>query len=210
MDPEFWHARWAANEIGFHEGEPNTLLVSHFDTLALPRGSRVFVPLCGKTRDIHWLLSQGVQVVGVELSELAVSQLFEDLSLEPRIETHGALKHYAAKGIDIFAGDIFHLDPATLGTVDAIYDRAALVALPEAMRSDYRSHLQSLCPGAAQLLLTLEYEKGLIPGPPFSIPTEDVHAHFGDAYDIRPLDSRYSAKGLKDAYPVTERAWHLR
>ena len=76
MDPEFWHERWASNRIAFHEGEANRLLVAYFDKLALSPNARVFVPLCGKTRDIAWLRDQGIRVAGAELSELAVAALF--------------------------------------------------------------------------------------------------------------------------------------
>jgi thiopurine S-methyltransferase len=79
MDANFWHQRWGKNEISFHEGEANAMLVDKFQVLSLPKNSRVFVPLCGKTRDIAWLLSQGHRVVGVELSKVAIEQLFTDL-----------------------------------------------------------------------------------------------------------------------------------
>jgi len=209
MEPEFWHERWGANDIGFHEGAPNALLVAHFNTLALEKGSRVFVPLCGKTRDIHWLLGEGYRIAGAELSELAVTQLFEELGREPVVEVRGALRHYAAENVDIFAGDLFALTPEMLGKVDAVYDRAALVALPEVMRLQYRQHLESLCGTARQLLVTLEYKEGLIPGPPFSVTEAEVHAHYSATYAIHALESRYALDGLKGQYPVTERVWHL-
>ena len=209
MDAHFWHERWESNTIGFHEGKPNELLATHFDTLAVPQGGRVFVPLCGKTRDIHWLLSQGYRVAGAELSERAVVQLFQELGFEPGIDVRGATTHYYAENLDVYVGDIFDLSPEILGRVDAIYDRAALVALPEAMRKAYRAHLHTLCGSAPQLLLTLEYEAGLIPGPPFSIAEEEVHGHYGSAYAVRAIESQYVPDGLQGKYPVTERAWIL-
>ena len=65
MEPDFWHKKWEDNVIGFHKSEANHLLVNHFSLLALPKVGRVFVPLCGKTLDIHWLLENGHRVVGV-------------------------------------------------------------------------------------------------------------------------------------------------
>ncbi len=209
MDAKFWTERWESNTIGFHEGEPNSLLVAHFGALALAPGARVFVPLCGKTRDIHWLLEQGYRVAGAELSELAVAHLFQELGIEPVIEVRGTTTHYYGEHIDLYAGDIFHLRPETLGTVDAIYDRAALVALPEAMRKAYRAHLQTLCGTVSQLLITLEYGEGLIDGPPFSIVEEEVRRHYDSAYAVESVESRYSPEGLHGKYPVTERAWIL-
>src|SRR5690606_15848969 len=104
----------------------------HFDRLRLTAGSRLFLPLCGKTRDIAWLLEGGYRVAGVELSEVAIGVLFEELDLEPAIERSGNLLCYSGPGIDIHVGDIFELTAAQLGDVQAIYDRAALVALPAA------------------------------------------------------------------------------
>lgn len=210
MEATFWHERWEAQDIGFHLGAPNELLVSHFKTLAVPPGGRVFVPLCGKTRDIHWLLAQGYRVAGAELSPLAVAQLFEELEIAPSIESRGALTHYSGADIDIFVGDIFELSAELLGAVDAIYDRAALVALPDDIRSKYRSHLLTISANARQLLLTLEYDTDLLAGPPFSIVAEDVRAYYGDVYEIVALGSRHDGAGLKGKYPVTERVWQLK
>ncbi len=210
MKPAFWHERWEEGDIGFHEGQPNEMLTGHFNTLALPEGGRVFVPLCGKTRDIHWLLEQGYRVAGVELSQLAVEQLFEELSMACDVEKCGALTCYRGEGIEIFSGDMFCLTSELLGTVDAIYDRAALVALPDEIRAMYRSHLLSISGNARQLLVTLEYEQDLLSGPPFSIGESEVRVYYGDVYEIVALDSQFSPDGLKGKYPVTERAWLLK
>src|SRR3954462_4784994 len=122
MEANFWHERWEKNEIGFHEPKPNPLLVKYWDRLELKKGARVFVPLCGKTLDIGWLLSKGFRVAGAELSQIAIDQLFAQLKLKPTIRKVGASLHYAAPKIDIFVGDIFQLTPQKLGRVDAIYD----------------------------------------------------------------------------------------
>ena len=92
MDAEFWHQRWGANEIGFHQEQGTPLLKAHFSKLNLAVGSRVFIPLCGKTKDIAWLLAQGVHVIGAELSELAIEALFADLGLRPDVTELGKLR----------------------------------------------------------------------------------------------------------------------
>lgn len=54
--------------------------------------------------------------------------------------------------------DFFSLEQAQLGDIRAMYDRAALVALPEDLRKRYVQHLASLLPaGAAVLLVTMDY-----------------------------------------------------
>src|SRR4051812_37476875 len=85
MKAEFWHERWKKNEIGFHEPKPNPALVKNIARLKLPKRARIFIPLCWKTLDIGWLLSKGFRVAGAELSELAVTQLFEQLRLKPKV-----------------------------------------------------------------------------------------------------------------------------
>ncbi len=54
MQGNCWLQKWEKNEIGFHESEANPLLVEHFKELSLAKGSRIFLPLCGKTLDIAW------------------------------------------------------------------------------------------------------------------------------------------------------------
>ncbi len=161
MEASFWLQKWENGDIKFHKSESNAFLVEHFEKLNLAKGSRVFLPLCGKTRDLAWLLSCGYRVVGAELSELAINELFDDLGVEPTISRVGELTLYQAKDIDIFVGDIFNVFDEILGLVDAVYDRAALVALPANMRERYTSHLMKITHAAPQLLITYEYNQQL-------------------------------------------------
>lgn len=221
MEHSFWHQRWQNAEIGFHEGQPNHFLVNHIGRLNLAGGSRIFLPLCGKTRDIAWLLAQGYRVAGAELSTLAVDQLFAELGITPEISrlsdtatatataTEGTLLHYRGKHIEIFAGDIFALTADRLGSVDAVYDRAALVALPEAMRTQYGKHLPALTAACPQLLVTFEYEQSRMPGPPFSISADEVKRLYGAQYQLAPLETRSVEGGLKGMVPASETAWLL-
>jgi thiopurine S-methyltransferase len=209
MDSHFWHERWAANEIGFHQNEVNTNLAEHFAKLTLVEGSRVLVPLCGKTLDIAWLLSQGYRVVGVELSRQAVDQLFSDLGQTPRISTIGTLEHLSVDHLDIYVSDVFDLTAAILGPVDAIYDRAALVALPPELRIRYTRHLMEITTKAPQLLISFEYDQTLIDGPPFSVTSEELRRHYGDVYGIKLLATADVPGGLKGQCPATESVWLL-
>jgi thiopurine S-methyltransferase len=209
MDPNFWHKRWEKNEIGFHQSAVNVLLSDHFSGLSLPQTSRVFVPLCGKTRDIAWLLSQGHRVVGVELSKLAVEELFVDLGVAPKISVQGDLLRYSAPGLEIFVGDIFELSGDLLGRVDAIYDRAALVAFPTEMRGRYGAHVAAITQLAPQFLICFEYDQAVMNGPPFSIDRQKVHDVYGAHYQIEPITNRDVAGGLKGKCPAQETVWHL-
>jgi thiopurine S-methyltransferase len=209
MDASFWHQRWETSDIAFHESEANPLLVKYFKELSLMEGSRIFLPLCGKTRDIAWLLSNGYRVAGAELSKIAVGQLFTELGVEPEISGLGEVDHYSAKSIDIFAGNIFDLSSKMLGLVDAVYDRAALVALPEAMRNRYTAHLTHITDKAAQLLICYEYDQSLMEGPPFSVSNEEVTQHYCDTYDLTLIASSNVAGGLKGRCAAIENVWLL-
>ena len=209
MEAEFWHERWREDKHGFDQAAPNPLLVAHFDALALKPGERVFVPLCGKTVDIPWLQEQGLHVVGAELSETAVEQLFEIMGVTPEIVDLGNLKRYSGDGIDIFAGDIFDLSAGVLGDVDAVFDRAALVALPEEMRARYSAHLSEITGNAPQLLITFDYDQSIMPGPPFSVPEEMVRRYYGATFTITRLGGVEVAGNLKGIAPATEEIWLL-
>jgi len=210
MDEQFWLQKWEVNQIGFHNSEAHPLLVAHFAALSLAKGSRVFLPLCGKTRDIHWLLANGFRVAGAELSPIAVEQLFAELGVAPDIAAAGTLTRYSADGIDIFAGDIFNLSRDMLGPVDAVYDRAALVALPEEMRGRYAAHLMEITDRAPQLLISFDYDQSRLDGPPFSVPGDEIARHYRAAYDVTLLASVEVAGGLKGKCPALETVWLLK
>ncbi|MFZ1547613.1 MAG: thiopurine S-methyltransferase [Candidatus Nitrotoga sp.] len=209
MNTNFWYQKWEQGDIGFHENKENPLLVAHFEKLNLGKRSRVFLPLCGKTLDIRWLLTCGYRVVGAELSELAIKQLFAGLGLIPEVSTAGKLTRYSAKDIDILAGNIFDLSAEYLGQVNAIYDRAALVALPASLRELYTSHLIGITDAAPQLLVSYEYNQQLMDGPPFSVNGDEIKKHYGAAYRLKPVEEEVVEGGLKGKVASTETAWLL-
>ncbi len=210
MDPSFWHQRWEKHDIPFHESKPNPLLVKHVHELALARNSRIFVPLCGKTLDIAWLLSRGYRVAGAELSQIAIEQLFMELGAQPEISPAGELEQWSAHDLDIFVGDIFALSRKLLGPVDAVYDRAALVALPEDMRKRYTAHLTEITGKAPQLLICYEYDQRVMEGPPFSVSPEEVRRHYAAGYDVTLIESVTVAGGLKGKVAAKENVWLLK
>jgi len=197
MDAVFWHERWEKNELGFHQPQGNPLLIKHYKRLPIKQDARLFLPLCGKTRDIGWLRDKGFHILGCELSELAVQQLFEELEILPNVRDLGVCKQYSAKGLDIFVGDVFKLTPEMLGQVDAVYDRAALVALPIEMREAYSNHLRQITKVAPQLLIVYEYDQNSMAGPPFSISDAEVVRHYGAVYEIEDLERVYGEDCLK-------------
>ncbi|WP_104019961.1 thiopurine S-methyltransferase [Roseovarius nitratireducens] len=210
MDAQFWHDRWQEGRLGFHEGRVNRMLEAHIAALGLKPGQRIFLPLCGKAVDIPWLLSQGYRVAGAELSEIAVRDLFAEMGVTPEVTATGSHRRYSADGIDIFAGDIFEITADVLGPVDAVYDRAALVALPEGMRRRYAAHLAGITAVAPQLLVTFEYDQAEMEGPPFSITEEEVARCHGARYVIEVLADAEVPGGLKGIVAAREKAMLLR
>jgi len=160
--------------------------------------------------DIHWLLSNGYRVGGSELSEVAVKQLFSELAIEPKITAIDDIHRHSADNVDIFVGDIFDLSRGVLGRVDAIYDRAALVALPETMRGRYAAHVIEITDRAPQLLICYDYDQSLVDGPPFSVSNQEVNRRYRDSYDLTPLASVEVIGGLRGKYPARENIWLLK
>lgn len=191
MQAEFWLERWRDGRTGFHRDAPMPLLLQHWPALALPAGSRVLVPLCGKTLDMPWLATQGHRVLGVELSPLAVAQFFAEHGLAPERHESPMGTHYVAGSIEIVQGDVFALDDATLAGCAAVYDRAAVIALPPALRARYAREVYARLPaGCRGLMITLDYPPQEMQGPPFSVDAAEVAALFGAQWEITEIDRR--------------------
>ncbi|TVT88734.1 thiopurine S-methyltransferase [Pseudomonas sp. RGB] len=191
MEPKFWQERWARNQIGFHLPEVNPYLQRHWPKLALAEGAKVLVPLCGKSLDLMWLASLGYRVLGVELSEQAVEAFFSEQGLVPRISQRGVFKVYQADLIEVWCGDFFALDAEALADCSALYDRAALIALPPLMRAQYAEHLNALLrPGCQGLLITLDYDQTQKAGPPFAVTDDEVKVLLGSHWTVQVVEEQ--------------------
>lgn len=191
MDPDFWHRRWREGRTGFHQDRPTPLLLEHWPALALAPGSRVFVPLAGKSLDLAWLAVQGHRVLGVELSPLAVAQFFDGHGLTPQVHESRYGRHYRAGDIELICGDVFDLDADALAGCSAVYDRAALIALPPELRLRYVRELHAHLPaGCSGLLITLEYPPHEKQGPPFAVPEAEVRELYARDWSVATLERR--------------------
>ncbi|MCP1212770.1 thiopurine S-methyltransferase [Acetobacter okinawensis] len=210
MDAQFWLAKWKRNEIGFHALHAHPTMVAYFSGPCAPQGACVFVPLCGKSLDIHWLLKSNYRVIGVELSRLAVEQLFAELDIHPAISClPSGVVVFEGPNIRIFVADIFSLTPDMLGSVDIVYDRAALVALPPQMAALYAHHLTYLTKSADQLLVCVEYDQERLSGPPFAVMAQDVERYYAQDYTIASIEHFPVANGIKGREPGYEHIWFL-
>jgi thiopurine S-methyltransferase len=209
MEEQFWQLRWKEGKTGFHEKAPNRFLTKHFDKLSLAPGSHVFVPLCGKSTDLDWLLNQGHQVTGIEFNAQAVDEVFERMSLTPEVSVLRGLRRLTSGSLTLWQGDLFALQAADLGAVDAVYDRAALVALPETMRSHYAGHLINITKSAQQFLVSFSYDQSHTAGPPFSVPLHAINALYDGVYDIQSLATTEIEGPLADRCTGQEQVWKM-
>ncbi|MGE8322302.1 MAG: thiopurine S-methyltransferase [Pseudomonas sp.] len=179
MERAFWQQRWADNQIGFHQAQVNPYLQKYWPKLGLAPGSRVLVPLCGKSLDLAWLAGQGYQVVGVELSRRAVEDFFGEHGLEAEVQQRGAFEVWRSGDVQLWCGDFFALRAEDVGDCAGLYDRAAVIALPVPMRAAYMQALSALLPASCRgLVVTLDYDQSLLPGPPFSVGDEELRQGF--------------------------------
>ncbi|HIP50882.1 MAG TPA: thiopurine S-methyltransferase [Campylobacterales bacterium] len=207
---DLWLNRWEKREIGFNQSVVNYFMVKYFEQLNLKSGNKILVPLCGKSIDISWLLSKGFTVVGIELSETAVVELFEELDIVPNISTLGELIVYNSENLKLFVGDIFKVNSEMLGKIDAIYDRAAIVALTEKLRIEYAAHLRTITKNASQLLLCFEYDQSLMNRTPYSVEEDEVRKHYAKHYEIELLERVEIAGGFKGKLPACDVVWLLK
>lgn len=201
----FWLSRWEENNIGWHHEEFNPHLLGFWDNLEIPPGARILVPLCGKTRDMVWLAERDFRILGIEISPIAVAAFFAERGLEPRITEGEPFSHWHAGAYDILCGDLFLLEQEELQHIDAVYDRASLVALDGDQRKAYAGLLSHLLPsGCSVLLVAMDYPQHEMQGPPYSVEEPEVRELFGSDFEIELLDSldlmkdtdRYQDRGL--------------
>lgn len=179
MEPAFWQQRWADNQIGFHQAQVNPYLQKYWPTLGLVPGSRVLVPLCGKSLDLAWLAGQGHRVLGVELSRRAVEAFFREHGLQADVGQRGAFEVWRSGDVELWCGDIFALQAEDIGDCAGLYDRAAVIALPSQMRGAYMQLLSGLLPTSCQgVVVTLDYDQALLGGPPFSVGDQELRQGF--------------------------------
>jgi thiopurine S-methyltransferase len=205
MHHEFWHERWQTGQIGFHQPEVHPFLTRWWPSLGLTPGTRVYVPLCGKSLDMLWLAEHGHRIVGSELIPVAVSGFFSDRGLVPTTTVREGVRLHAAGPYEILEGDALGLTTKHVGQVQAAYDRAALVALPAEMRRAYAASLARLLPpGARALLVAFEYPQEMRGGPPFSVEAGEISALFEPAFrleevervDVIAANPRFSELGI--------------
>lgn len=205
---EKWLSLWETGDTGWHQEKGSAALRKFWPRLA--PGSRVLVPLCGKTTDLLWLAGQGYSVTGVELSEIAAQAFFEEAGIHVAVSESDDSKRYESREhhLEIVVGDYFKFADEPF---DALYDRASLVALPPQLRPAYVRHTNTLLtPVAAKLLLTLEYDQSMVAGPPFSVLSDEIGDYWPELSRVGELCAsgnmppRFREAGLSE---MAEAVW---
>ncbi|QBZ83787.1 Thiopurine S-methyltransferase [Hydrogenovibrio crunogenus] len=199
MEADFWHQMWRSGRVGFHQPDVNAFLKKHWKKLNLSGHEQVFVPLCGKSLDMLWLNQQGHTVLGVELSEKALQEFVTENGLQATTLKHPRFSGFEMDKMSLLSGDFFDVSVKECREVKAVYDRAALVALPPEMRQQYASHLKAvLAPGVPILLIAMDYDQSLQSGPPFAVSALEVKALFEDRFNIEKVESdTFERKGVQ-------------
>jgi len=219
MEIAFWLDRWSRGEAGFHQQHVNPYLGYYYGEMGpLPEKRselRVFVPLCGKSRDLWWLQQNHYDSIGVECSELAIEQFFSEQKLDYSKSDNRRFVTYCAEGLEILLADFFELQAGDIGDITDIFDRASLIALPAEMRREYVRKITELQkPGTRTLLITLTYPENEMDGPPFSVTEDEVRRLYSDSFSIDKLaaknilenEPRFQKRGLTT---LTETAYKL-
>lgn len=186
-----WGDRWRDGQIAFHQDAPSDFLEKYAERVwGTERLARVLVPLCGKSLDMVFLADRADAVVGVEYVDQAVRDFFDERELSPDVDADAPIG-FRAGPYTIFAADFFTVSGADVGSIDAVFDRASLVALDADTRLRYADHLRSLQPaGTRTMLITFDYDQSAMDGPPYAVSGDEVGRLFGDAFDIDFLETR--------------------
>mmetsp|Transcript_24028 Transcript_24028/g.54645 ORF Transcript_24028/g.54645 Transcript_24028/m.54645 type:complete len:233 (-) Transcript_24028:108-806(-) len=181
--------------LGWHKDDVHHILKKNLPHLLsfAPRPPRIFVPLCGKTKDMAYLASlESVGgVVGLDGVEKALSEFAKenpDLAIDMDAgEDVGPFVKYGGKKISLIQADFFEIDATILGgRVDVVWDRASVVAIRPELREKYVEKLGSILkPGGVALFATLDRragtEEGRADGPPFSVDLMEMRRLFEKA-----------------------------
>lgn len=208
MQAEFWHQVWQQDQLGFQLAEAHPMLRAQLSTL--PRQHAIFVPLCGKSPDLH-LLAQQYRVIGAELSPIACRDFFREARLPVSQSEVAAFILWQTQRYQLWQGDFFALPVTAVADCQLIYDRAALIALPPAMRQQYVQKLQQLMPHATMLLISLEYPQHEKQGPPFAVAETEIASLFSFARitlcGIRHLTGQGFARRKFETSTLVEKSW---
>ena len=207
-DNNLWLKFWRDQRDDFHQVEVNALLIKFWPKLDANQQQRVLVPLCGKSLDMLWLAEQGYNVLGIELSPVAVKAFFLENHLVYQRKQKGKFRLWVSGKISILCGDYFALKKSDLGQIDHVYDKAALTALPEDIRKLYVKQLRLILPDVINVfLLTTEDDDTLLNEQNELEIDSEINSLFSDDFNI--MLAHVEASLHSNPEPVLYKLYHL-
>lgn len=206
MDADFWISKWEDKAIGFHRADYHPELIKYFDKIEPHSDNKILVPLCGKTKDMLFLKEKGLQISGIEFSDIACEEFFSENDLSFTTIEENGFKVFKGSNHSLFCGDFYKYKPEH--KYQAAYDRAAIVAIDPKSRKAYaKQYSNLLVSGAKLLLLSFEYDQTKVQGPPWSVEETYINEFFGSDFKVEILDSnlveitspKFKKNGLEQA-----------
>ncbi len=186
MDYEFWDNCWQRPSQPFHVESAHPLLSKYLHLFKKDR--RVLLPLSGKSLDPIFLAENGLFSTSIEFNPTAVESFIADTQLKPIEKQTNKFEHFDFGKFEIWLADFFNLSSKVIGKFSQVFDRAALVALPDDLRNRYTQHLISLLESDAVIyMVTMDYKTAEMDGPPFYINLKALQEYFPNS-SIKELD----------------------
>lgn len=196
MDKAYWLNRWETGNTRFNEPVPHRYLVKYFDELNLSPGDSIFVPLCGKSVDMVWMMRHKHPIIGVEISPIAINDFLAENEIQALKSQEDGFCVYRHNLGMLYQGDLFTFNPACLNEIKAVYDRGCFVALPPmSIRLQYIDWLKStLQTGTRILFISIEHNNPSIAEPPFSVSDKELRQYFNKEFSVNLLRKEEAAE----------------
>ena len=130
---------------GWHRPDINPTLIKYTNLLLPDKDAKsdssarktIFLPLCGKTKDIAYLLSTGFNVFGIEGVRQAIEELNDENSFNLKYNPSKSIYATEDERLIIYHGDIFKCPIESWGPFDCVWDRGAFGTVAYDLRDQY-------------------------------------------------------------------------
>lgn len=188
---DHWLDAWNRGLTPWSDPGINQYLRDNLAKLRLTTGCTILVPMCGDSADMVWLAEQGHNVVGIDISHLAIESFFSQATIAYNKIGNVYTSKNTPLNITIINENIFNTELLSTFSFDAIYDKGALVTVPHKHKPKYILRMHKLAPRAKILLITAYYRQA--PGygaPPFLESVESVQSLYREHYSFSLLEHK--------------------
>lgn len=189
-----WMDMWEGKNFPWHLSFVHQAIDKHAQILMTsPQAkNKIFVPLCGKTVDIKFLADLGNEVVGVEVSEIAVKDFFKEHNIDYTSEDVPAVKGKLFRSNDhkhkikLYCCDLFLFSSEIESGFSGIWDRGSYQAMLISDRERYTRVMKTLVHPGIGYLMEMP-DRDLEKGPPYCVPVDVVEKEFGPGCSVVKL-----------------------